>query len=447
MKNILLSTALSLATIGLLQADVVFAGQAESAQAAAAKAAEQARIEAEQAAAGYGQVVEQAEQMRVEAERARREAQRISEHARETAQREAEAAREEAERSSSRSEEATRARAAREQEMARAREELSRAHRELREAQREIALAHRELARSEAYRVTTSVINLGDRPVIGVVLGETTEKGVELIGVSPDGPAEAAGIEVGDVMVAIADMQLAGRGKEAKPAIFEVMETTRAGDSIEIEVVRDGQPLSFAVVADVREPASWQSMVRLPEIMTIESTEGGPGEQRIVVESMVVPDIDDEALAERMEELKEKLASTEYRFHAGRFPHDVHSDIEFEFEDFSDVAGHAFSSADVWFGMPQAQGLELATINEGLGAYFKTDRGVLVVKARDGNAYELESGDVILAVGGSEVSSPSDLVRALRETEPGEAIEIEIKRDRRNKTLTVTMPENRFGFR
>ena len=439
--------ALSMLASGAALANEQERKAAEASRAQASQEAEQARAEARSAAEAYAEVAEEAERVRTEAEKARREAQRVSERARETSRLQAELMREESKRAEAQSEEARAARASREEEMERAREELSRAHRELREAQREIARAHSDLARSETYRVMTRVTNVGDRPVIGVVLGEASPAGVELIGVSPDGPADAAGIEVGDVIIEIQGVKLAGREREAKSAVFEVMEVTKPGDTVEIGVDRDGQPLSFAVVAEVREPASWQSLVRLPEIAKIESIDGVPGERRIVVESVVVPDIDEEALAERMEVLRERLAENEFSFHEGEFPHEFQQEFEFEYGDFSDVAGHAFSTANVWFGMPQAQGLELATINEGLGAYFKTDRGVLVLKAREDNAYQLEAGDVILSVGSTEVESPSDLVRALREIEPGDSIEIEIKRERRNKTLEVVMPENRLGFR
>ena len=409
----------------------------------------QSQAEAAQAAAEaeYARVAEDAEAARAEAEKARAEAARVAERAREAARARASAERERAELSTERAAAMDRERAAREAEMERAREELSRAHRELREAQRDVARAHRELARPERVVRAYTLPNLGDRPVIGVVMGEETAQGVELVGVSPDGPAEAAGIEVGDVMVAINGTRLATADGGAKPQVFAVMEAAAAGDTIKIDVERDGVPMSFAVVAEVREPASWQSMVRIPEITTVERIEPGPdGERRIVIESTVVPEIDEEALAERMEILRQRLEDKEIVLHADRFPH-LAGEYEFHFEDYSDVAGHAFESANVWFGLPQAHGLELATVNEGLGAYFKTDRGVLVIKAREDNAYRLEAGDVILKVGDTDVDTPSDLIRALRELEPGEEIEIAVKRDRRDKTLSVTMPENRFGFR
>lgn len=415
--------------------------------------AESAKAAAEAAAAEYARVAQDAELARAEAERARAEATRVAERAREAARMRDRIAREQAEQSQAQTEELQRERARNEAEIERARGELSRAHRELREAQREVARAHRELGQDRAFGYTTRFVNLGDKPVIGVILGEETGEGVDLVGVSPDGPAEAAGIKAGDVLVAINGKALVG-AEDARAVVFETMESVEAGDTVELEVERDGARESFAVVAEVREPASWQSLVRIPEIRTVKRIEGGPGERRIVIDSTVVPEINDDALSERMEILSKKLAETELHISSNEFHHlsgsdefEWHGDYTFEFDEFSELGDHALSSANVWFGLPRAHGLKLASVNEGLGAYFKTDHGVLVLEAREGNSYQLEAGDVILEVGDAVIKTPADLVRALRNVEPGDELEIGIKRDRRDKTLTVTIQENRFGLR
>jgi C-terminal processing protease CtpA/Prc len=398
------------------------------------------------AKAEYEQVLQEAERARMEAESVRREAELVAERARETARAQAERERERAETARAETEQMREQRAAEEQEIQRAREELSRAHRELREAQREVARAHAELARAPMTASYVYTANFGDRAVIGVVLGPETAKGVKLVAVSPDGPAEKAGLQTGDVLVSLGGAKLADAEEAAKSRVYQIMESAKAGDEIPVVVERDGEELEFTVVAELREPASWQSVIRIPEIHAIE---GVPGVEDIHIETIRVPEIDEERLSRRIEIIHERLAERGLKWQSeGKnqfvFPD---GDYEFEFEEFSDVADTAFSEANIFFGLSPAKGLELATLNEGLGAYFKADRGVLVIRANEDNAYTLESGDVIQEIDGTTVDTPSEVLRVLREIEPGKAVEIKIKRDRRNKTLEVSMPENRLGLR
>jgi S1-C subfamily serine protease len=88
----------------------------------------------------------------------------------------------------------------------------------------------------------------------------------------------------------------------------------------------------------------------------------------------------------------------------------------------------------------------MAELDAGLGEYFKVERGVLILKATDDNRLQLKSGDVILKVGGTEVATPGDVVRALRDVESGSQVELDIKRERKNRTLQVAIPENRVGL-
>jgi C-terminal processing protease CtpA/Prc len=371
-------------------------------------------------------MLEEAESARQEAEVAHQGALKAAEMAREIARLNAETAREKSELRRQNSEERAQHRALQEEELAQAREELSKAHRELREATRIMARAHRDLSRSGNRHEVIRQVNLGDRAVIGVVLGKETDQGVEIIGVSPDGPAERAGLEQGDILVSIRGVDLAGND-EARQSIFQVMSDAGDGEELTVVVDRDGETWDYTVTAEHREPRGWQSVIRIPEIEVITAE---PGEPHVIFERIEVPDIDEVALAAQVEEIAENLEH-----------------YEFEFEEFSNFGGHAMSEANVWFGLPRAHGLELTSINEGLGAYFETDRGVLVIEARKDNAYELESGDVILSIGSTAVNSPSDMMRALRDVDPGSEIDIEIKRKQRDKTLSVVVPENRLGFR
>lgn len=381
--------------------------------------------------AEYEAMLKEAEKARSEAETARQEAARAAERARELMREQVQVQNQTGKQAADR---------AREQaEMEQAREELSRAHRELREASREVARAHRDLSRSGRTIQITRTVNLGDRAVIGVVLGNQTDQGVQIIGVSPDGPAEQAGLEQGDVLVSIKGIDLAN-DDEARQTIFDVMSGVEDGEQLDVVVDRNGSTGEYTITAEQREPRGWQSVIRIPEVATVHEVSEAP---HLIIEQIEVEEIDEEALAERVDELTEILEEKRFIFMSenGTDPR------EMKFEEFSDIGGHMMSEANVWFGLPRAHGLDLAPINEGLGAYFKTDRGVLVIRAREGNAYELESGDVILSIGAAKVDSPSDMMRALRDVEPGSEIKIDIMRDRKDKTLEVVVPENRLGYR
>ena len=406
--------------------------------------------QAERAKAEHQVMLEEAERARIEAEAMRLEAKKAAELARETSARlKAERAREKSERSRVDSEERARERAMEQEELIRAREELGRAHRELREATREVARAHRELSLSQVERVreVERQVNLGDRAVIGVILGKETDRGVQIIGISPDGPAERAGLQQGDTLVSIRGVELAG-GDGGREAVFEVMSEANDGEELAVVVERDGESWEYVVTAETREPRGWQSVIRIPEVEVVEDISGT---EPVIVERIVVPDIDEAALAERVAELSARVSAEVSDRMDGAELRIVTTDGEniqhFEFEGFSDLGGHAMREANIWFGLPHAHGLELATINEDLGEYFKTDRGVLIISAKEDNAYQLKSGDVILGIGSAAVNSPSDLMRALRDAQPGEEIELKIKRNRRDDNLKVVMPENRLGFR
>ena len=165
----------------------------------------------------------------------------------------------------------------------------------------------------------------------------------------------------------------------------------------------------------------------------------------ISIERIEVPEIDTVEMTAQIEQMRTEIEKRRSLMEVHRVA-PVDGEFEFEFHEMSEMGNDALHDANIWFGLPMAQGLQLAEIEPGLGEYFKTDRGVLVLKARQDNDLKLESGDVILQVGDTEVNSPAEFMRALRGFQSGDEFEIDIKRKRKNHTLKTVMPESRTGF-
>jgi len=345
-------------------------------------------------------------------------------------------------------------------DMEQSRAELSRAHRALREASREVARAHRDMEAEQRQISRVRMINLGDRAVIGVLMGDASEKGVELIGVSPGGPAEQAGLKKGDVMIAIRGTDLTGKDANgAREALLSTMADVKAGEEIRIDYLRDGKQQNLMLKAEKREPSSWQSMLRLPDPPAPPSAPGHSQAPQVIVDRIRVPGsesrvvvIDDEALAAQVADIEKRVENFQFMFideDGTRIEFDqdfdFDDDINFDVESFSGIGENALHEANMWFGMSHTAGLELASLNPELGSYFKADSGVLVLQVKEDNSYGLKAGDVIISVDGTAVSSPAELVRALRELEPGSQFELRIKRERRDKTLQATLPDSRLG--
>jgi len=334
------------------------------------------------------------------------------------------------------SEESTRSRAAQAAEMEKMHQELNRARRQLRETSREIARVNQEVSRARAgHHSTGQNIRTSERPIIGIVLGEADDGGVSVLGVSPDGPAERAGIKAGDVIVALGGRVLAAieESADAKSGLYVAMKDLRAGESVAVTVEREEKTLDLSVVPEVREPLTWHTVTRFPTAPAV------PG-QVISVERIEVPEIDTAAIAEQIEQMRIEIDERRILMETGEVS-GLEREYEFEFHDMSELGDFALHDANMWFGLPMTRGLKMAEINPDLGTYFKTERGVLVLQAKADNSLQLVAGDVILQVGVTEVNSPAEFMRALREFESGQELSIDIKRERKNRTLKTIMPE------
>lgn len=350
------------------------------------------------------------------------------------------------------------ARAQRDAEMSKMHEQLNRTHRELQETTRELARVNREISRARADRHHTRyAVRSSARPVIGVILGNPEGKGVEVLGVSPDGPSERAGIKKGDIIVAVAGREISGikDSADAREGLRIALRDLEADKPVTISVERENKTLEITLVPEVREPMSWQSVTRFPSAPSAPHLAASPDsasapraprapERVISVERIVVPEIDTVEMKVQIEQMRAEIEKRRALHEAGRGEAD--GQWEIEFHELSELGNFALQDANVWIGLPLAQGLKLAQVEPGLGEYFKTDRGVLVLKAMEDNDLQLQSGDVILQVGDTEVNSPAEFMRALRAYGSGDELVMDIKRNRKNRTLKTVMPEDRTSF-
>ncbi len=167
----------------------------------------------------------------------------------------------------------------------------------------------------------------------------------------------------------------------------------------------------------------------------------------IVFDRIDIPEIDHELLQRQIEDIREQVERFDFSFvDENGEPIDFEEEFHFNTDELSAFGEHALSQANAWLGLRYTRGLELVRLNPGLGRYFGAEAGVLVVRADEDNVYGLESGDVIERVAGTDVESPADLLRALRDVEPGNEVELTIRRDERERTLKAVVPERRLGF-
>ena len=86
--------------------------------------------------------------------------------------------------------------------------------------------------------------------------------------------------------------------------------------------------------------------------------------------------------------------------------------------------------------------MELAELTPGLGAYFGTAQGILVVRAPTDERLQLRDGDVILEIGGRTPNSTEHAMRIVGSFEPGEVLALTIMRDQRRQTLQIEIPRS-----
>lgn len=256
-----------------------------------------------------------------------------------------------------------------------AREELETARRELAEAARKVAElsaheADRWIRDFEVRRVVVPRVRLGV-----VIDADDADDGLAVDRVTADGPAAKAGLQAGDVLLAVDGRELADA--TSMTLSEEVLTGKEPGDVVKVRYRRG---------RDVREA------------------------------SVTLAERDDDPMM--------------FAFGSAAAPH------VFDMGAMADMPGVAALARLRALG-----NYEFVKVSKGLGEYFGTERGLLVVSVGERNPLTLQDGDVLLSVDGREPESAMHAVRILRSYAPGEEAAVEIMRKRRKQTLKVTMPD------
>lgn len=254
--------------------------------------------------------------------------------------------------------------------------------------------------RAKGARLGISLGNWADGPV----------KGLSVLSVSPGGPAEQAGLRVGNLLTSIDGESLASEsGEQAYEKLRGILAETEPGNEVTIGYLDDGSNEQAQVKTE-----AWTQIV--------------------AGRSLTVP----RRFGERSESWARRLANS---FSGGNV--DVEVDVD-------DGGGRARTvrvrrgPADLLSFSDMAWrlgGLQVAELTPTLGEYFGVEEGLLVVRAPENVDIGLEDGDVIRKIGGRTFRDARQATRILRSYEPGEEVELEVTRHKRSRTVRFELPE------
>ncbi len=248
-------------------------------------------------------------------------------------------------------------------------------------------------------------------PGLGIVMAaNTAASGVRIAAVTPDSPAMRAGIRTGDVLLQVNGQTIAGNGSAAVENARRLIGKLAKGDLVKLRYARQGKTHDASVRADaIDRVMAFRRDAAAPRARAFMFEDGQPG-GREHFEHLLPPGVEMEI--QRLGPMRD----------CGKGKKDCGLPVIYE----------AFR----W------QGLNLASVDAGLGRYFGTQQGVLVLSSGE-ELKGLQSGDVIQRVGGAAVDSPREVMRALRDKEAGSKLRFDLMRDRRATAVTVTVPASK----
>lgn len=269
----------------------------------------------------------------------------------------------------------------------------------LKQAEARMAEAARQIAEISSQRLPRLIeikrrFEFSNTPRMGITIsGDEKDghvEGVDIEGVTPGSAADEAGLRAGDVITAVNDESLAAdTSAAANKRLLDFMQGVAEGDQLKVEYLRNGNVGSVELEPRITE---WHAFSWVPHDLDI---------------------------------------------HLSKIPGVAN-------------APHAMQKYVMQFGFPWAGSgwgsMELIELNAGLGKYFGTDTGLLVVSAPKSAALELQDGDVIQSIDGRKPTDIRHAMRILSSYKSGEKLKLGIMRDKKKRTLNIEIPAEHRGM-
>ena len=322
------------------------------------------------------------------------------------------------------------------------RKELDAARAQLDQAAQRYAELSRKYGDADApIRIEKRVLR---KPVIGVVLAADDRSGVRIAAVTPGSAAADAGLKTGDRITSVDGKRVdAGAGDARVEQARALLAALDAKTPVRLGYEREGKPATLSLTPKVDDRVM---VMQGPggaafdgDVQVFVGDEGGMRRidaDRIRLEAGAARAHAVEARAHAVE-ARARAAGERERAEWVMVAPDVRTEV---IRLGSDCKGDdcklpALAEAFRW------NGLNLASVDAGLGRYFGASKGVLVLstgKELDG----LQAGDVIRSIGGKDVATPREAMDALRAQPAGGKVAIGYLRDRSPATAQVVIIGN-----
>lgn len=261
------------------------------------------------------------------------------------------------------------------------------------------------------------------KPVIGVVLAPDDSAGVRIAAITPDSAAADAGLQSGDRIISINGKQInALSGTARVDQSRELLESMETRTPVKLAYFRSGKNQTVMLTPKVSD-----RLIYLPGM-------AGNADNDVDVRFFDLGEAQVELVTDKT--ASGQTPSVQHIRLSGAVAPSVRREVIRLGADCkgNDCKLPVLAEAFRW------NGLNLASIDDGLGRYFGTSAGVLVLstgKELDG----LQAGDVIQKIDGKTVDSPRQAMEALRAQPAAAKVRVEYMRDRKHATAQVTVPK------